>query len=96
MSTIANIVRTLEENGTMEYTTVVAASASDPAPSSIYFGVLWLFYGWYFRDHGEDASINYDDLTKQAWAYRQISLLLKNHLVVKPILEMCFICIRDF
>ena len=77
MSTIANIVRTLEENGAMEYTTVVAASASDPAPLQFISPYSGCAMGEYFRDHGEDALVIYDDLTKQAWAYRQISLLLK-------------------
>ena len=77
MSTIANIVRTLEENGAMEYTTVVAASASDPAPIQFISPYSGCAMGEYFRDHGEDALVIYDDLTKQAWAYRQISLLLK-------------------
>ena len=75
MSTIANIVRTLEENGAMEYTTVVAASASDPAPLQFISPYSGCAMGEYFRDHGEDALVIYDDLTKQAWAYRQISLL---------------------
>ncbi|CAN0600124.1 unnamed protein product, partial [Laminaria digitata] len=77
MSTIANVVRTLEENGAMEYTTVVAAGASDPAPMQYIAPYSGCTMGEYFRDTGEDALIIYDDLTKQAWAYRQISLLLK-------------------
>ena len=77
MSTIANIVRTLEENGAMSYTTVVAASASDPAPMQYIAPFSGCSMGEYFRDNGEDALIIYDDLTKQAWAYRQISLLLR-------------------
>jgi F-type H+-transporting ATPase subunit alpha len=77
MSTIANIVRTLEENGALEYTTVVAASASDPAPLQFISPYSGCSMGEYFRDRGEDALVIYDDLTKQAWAYRQISLLLK-------------------
>jgi len=77
MSTIATIVRTLEENGALEYTTVVAASASDPAPLQFISPYSGCAMGEYFRDHGEDALVIYDDLTKQAWAYRQISLLLK-------------------
>jgi F-type H+/Na+-transporting ATPase subunit alpha len=77
MSTIANIVRTLEEYGAMEYTIVVAASASDPAPMQFIAPYSGCSMGEYFRDIGEDALIIYDDLTKQAWAYRQISLLLK-------------------
>jgi F-type H+-transporting ATPase subunit alpha len=77
MSTIANIVRTLEEYGAMEYTTVVAASAADPAPMQFISAYSGCTIGEYFRDHGEDALVIYDDLTKQAWAYRQISLLLR-------------------
>jgi len=77
MSTVANIVRTLEEYGAMEYTIVVAASASDPAPMQFIAPYAGCSMGEYFRDIGEDALIIYDDLTKQAWAYRQISLLLK-------------------
>ncbi len=77
MSTVANIVRTLEEYGAMEYTTVVAASAADPAPMQFIAPYSGCSMGEYFRDIGEDALIIYDDLTKQAWAYRQISLLLR-------------------
>lgn len=77
MSTIANIVRTLEENGAMDHTVVVAASASDPAPMQYISAYAGCSMGEYFRDRGEDALIIYDDLTKQAWAYRQISLLLR-------------------
>ncbi len=77
MSTVANIVRTLEEYGAMEYTIVVAASASDPAPMQFIAPYSGCSMGEYFRDRGEDCLIIYDDLTKQAWAYRQISLLLR-------------------
>ena len=77
MSTIANIVRTLEEHGAMENTIVVAASASDPAPMQFIAPYSGCSMGEFFRDTGEDALIIYDDLTKQAWAYRQISLLLR-------------------
>ncbi|MFW6092362.1 MAG: F0F1 ATP synthase subunit alpha [Pseudomonadota bacterium] len=77
MSTISNIVRTLEEYGAMEYTTVVAASAATPASMQYIAAYAGCSMGEYFRDHGEDALIIYDDLTKQAWAYRQISLLLR-------------------
>ena len=76
-STIANVVRKLEEHGAMEYTTVVAAGASDPASLQFLAPYAGCTMGEYFRDRGEDALIIYDDLTKQAWAYRQISLLLK-------------------
>ena len=77
MSTIANIVRTLEEHGAMDNTIVVAASASDPAPMQFIAPYAGCSMGEFFRDEGEDALIIYDDLTKQAWAYRQISLLLR-------------------
>ena len=77
MSTIANVVRTLEENGAMDHTVVVAASAADPAPMLYISPYSGCAMGEYFRDRGEDALIIYDDLTKQAWAYREISLLLR-------------------
>ena len=77
MSTIANIVRTFEENGAMEHTIVVAASAADPSPMLYISPYSGCAMGEFFRDRGEDALIIYDDLTKQAWAYREISLLLR-------------------
>lgn len=76
-SSVANVVRTLEEHGAMENTIVVAAGASDPAPMQYLAAYSGCTMGEYFRDRGEDALIIYDDLTKQAWAYRQISLLLR-------------------
>jgi F-type H+-transporting ATPase subunit alpha len=76
-STVRNIVTKLEEYGAMEYTTVVAANASDPAAQQYLAAYSGCAMGEYFRDRGEDALIVYDDLTKQAWAYRQISLLLR-------------------
>jgi F-type H+-transporting ATPase subunit alpha len=76
-STIANVVRKLEETGAMAYTTVVAASASDPASLLFLAPYSGCTMGEYFRDRGEDALIVYDDLSKQAVAYRQISLLLR-------------------
>jgi len=76
-STIANVVRKLEESGALEYTTVVAASASDPASLLFLAPYSGCTMGEYFRDRGEDALIVYDDLSKQAVAYRQISLLLR-------------------
>jgi len=76
-STIANVVRKLEEHGAMEHTIIVAAGASDPAAMLFLAPFAGCAMGEYFRDRGEDALIVYDDLTKQAWAYRQISLLLK-------------------
>ena len=77
MSTIANIVRTFEESGAMDHTVVVAASASTPAPMQYISAYSGCTIGEYFRDTGQDALVIYDDLTKQAWAYRQISLLLR-------------------
>ena len=76
-STIANIVRKLEEFGAMAYTTVVAASASESAAMQYISAYSGCTMGEYFRDRGEDALIIYDDLSKQAVAYRQISLLLR-------------------
>ncbi len=76
-SSIASVVRKLEEHGAMEHTIVVAASASDPAAMQYLAPFGGCTMGEYYRDRGEDALIIYDDLTKQAWAYRQISLLLK-------------------
>jgi F-type H+-transporting ATPase subunit alpha len=76
-SSIANVVRKLEEFGAMEHTIIVAASASDSAAMQYLAPYSGCSMGEYFRDNGQDALIIYDDLTKQAWAYRQISLLLK-------------------
>jgi len=76
-SSIMNVVRKLEETGAMEYTIVVAASASDSAAMQYLAPYAGCTMGEYFRDRGQDALIIYDDLTKQAWAYRQISLLLR-------------------
>ncbi len=76
-STIANVVRKLEEYGAMEYTIVVAATASESAAMQYIAPYSGATMGEYFRDRGQDSLIVYDDLTKQAWAYRQISLLLR-------------------
>ncbi len=76
-STIKNIVRSLEQHGAMEYTIVVAASASESAAMQYISAYSGCAMGEYFRDRGEDALIVYDDLSKQAVAYRQISLLLR-------------------
>ncbi|WP_305888638.1 F0F1 ATP synthase subunit alpha [Methylomonas subterranea] len=76
-SSIANVVRKLEEHGAMEHTIVVVASASESAALQFIAPYTGCSMGEYFRDRGEDALIIYDDLTKQAWAYRQISLLLR-------------------
>lgn len=76
-STVANIVKTLEENGAMPYTVVVAATASDPAPMQFYAPFAGTAIGEYFRDTGRPALIVFDDLSKQAVAYREVSLLLR-------------------
>ena len=76
-STVANVVRKLEEYGAMEHTIVVSATAADPAPMQYLSAYAGCTMGEYFRDRGEDALIVYDDLSKQAVAYRQVSLLLK-------------------
>jgi F-type H+-transporting ATPase subunit alpha len=76
-STIANVVRKLEEHGAMEHTIVVAAAAAESAAMQYIAPYSGCSMGEYFRDRGEDALIIYDDLTKQAWAYRQVSLLLR-------------------
>ncbi|WP_108125872.1 F0F1 ATP synthase subunit alpha [Saccharospirillum mangrovi] len=76
-STVANVVRKLEEHGAMGYTTIVAATASEPASMQFLAPYAGCTMGEYFRDRGEDALIIYDDLSKQAVAYRQISLLLR-------------------
>jgi F-type H+-transporting ATPase subunit alpha len=76
-STIANVVRKLEEHGAMEHTIVVAAGAADPAPMQFLAAYSGCTMGEYFRDRGENSLIVYDDLSKQAVAYRQVSLLLR-------------------
>src|SRR5476649_1804568 len=76
-STVVNVVRKLEEHGALGYTIVVVATASDSAAMQFLAPYAGCTMGEYFRDRGEDALIVYDDLTKQAWAYRQISLLLR-------------------
>jgi F-type H+-transporting ATPase subunit alpha len=76
-STIANVVRKLEEHDALKHTIIVAASASESAALQFIAPYAGCAMGEYFRDRGEDALIIYDDLTKQAWAYRQISLLLR-------------------
>jgi F-type H+-transporting ATPase subunit alpha len=76
-STVARIQKTLEDNGAMAYTTVVCASAADPAPLQFYAPFAGCAIGEFFRDTGRPALIVYDDLSKQAVAYREVSLLLK-------------------
>ena len=76
-STVANIAKTLEEKGAMAYTIIVAANASDPAPMQVYAPMAGAAIGEYFRDSGRPALIVYDDLSKQAVAYREMSLILR-------------------
>ena len=76
-SSVAAVVRKLEEHGALEHTIIVAATAADPAAMQYIAPYAGCTMGEYFRDRGEDAMIIYDDLTKQAWAYRQVSLLLR-------------------
>jgi F-type H+-transporting ATPase subunit alpha len=76
-ATVAQVAATLEERGAMEYTIIVAATASDPAPLWYLAPYAGCSMGEYFRDKGGDALLVYDDLSKHAWAYRQISLLLR-------------------
>ena len=76
-SSVAAVVRKLEEHGAMDHTIVVSASASEPASMQFLAPFTGCTIGEYYRDRGQDALVIYDDLTKQAWAYRQISLLLR-------------------
>ena len=76
-STVAGIAKVLEDKGAMKYTTIVAANASDPAPMQVYAPFAGAAIGEYFRDTGRPALIIYDDLSKQAVAYREVSLLLR-------------------
>lgn len=76
-STVAQVAKVLEENGAMSYTTIVSASAADPAPMQFYSPMTGAAIGEYFRDTGRPALIIYDDLSKQAVAYREVSLLLR-------------------
>jgi F-type H+-transporting ATPase subunit alpha len=76
-STVANVVRTLEENGAMPYSVVVCATASDPAPMQFFAPMAGAAIGEFFRDTGRPALIVFDDLSKQAVAYREVSLLLR-------------------
>jgi F-type H+-transporting ATPase subunit alpha len=76
-STVANIVKTLEDNGALDYTVVITATASDPAAMQFYAPFAGAAVGEFFRDTGRDAVVVYDDLSKQAVAYREVSLLLR-------------------
>ena len=95
-STVAQIVKTLEDAGAMKYTTVVSATASDSAPLQFLAPYTGCTIGEFFRDNGMHALIIYDDLSKQAVAYRQMSLLQEDLLEERLILEMYFIYIVDF
>ncbi len=77
LSSVARVIKTLEDNGAMEHTVVVCASASDPAPMQFIAPYSGASIGEYFRDNGMHALCVYDDLSKHAWAYRQVSLLLR-------------------
>jgi len=90
-STVAGIVKKFEDAGAMAYTTVVASNASDPAPMQFYAPMTGAAIGEFFRDSGRPALIVYDDLSKQAVAYREVSLYFVVHQDVRHILEMFFI-----
>ena len=90
-ASVAAVVRKLEEHGAMEHTIVVAATASDPAAMQFLAPFAGCSMGEYYRDRGQDALIIYDDLTKQAWAYRQISLLLKRPSGPRSLSWRCFL-----
>ena len=87
-STVAALAKTLEEAGALDYTVIVSANASDPAPLQFYAPLVGAAIGEYFRDTGRPALIVYDDLSKQAVAYREVSLLLRRPPGRELILEM--------
>ena len=91
-STIATVLRKLEQYGAMEYTIIVAASASESAAMQYIAPYSGCTMGEYFRDRGQDALIIYDDLTKQAWAYRQVSLLCGDRPAARRIRATCSTC----
>ena len=93
-STVAQFVKVLEENGALDYSIVVAATASDPAPMQFLAPFSGCAMGEYFRDNGMHAVIIYDDLSKQAVAYRQMSLFLRRRRAARPIRATCSICTR--
>ncbi len=88
-STVAQVVKTLQEFGAMDYTIVVSASASDPAPMQYLAPYSGCAIGEYFRDSGRHALCVYDDLSKHAAAYREISLLLRRRRAAKPTPATC-------
>ena len=90
-STVVNVVKKLEEHGALDHTIIVSASASDPAPMQYLSAYSGCSMGEYFRDKGEDALIVYDDLSKQAVAYRQVSLLLKKASRKRSLSRRCFL-----
>ena len=91
-SSVAEVVRVLEEHDALKHTIIVAANAADAAALQYLAPYSGCSMGEYFRDRGEDALIIYDDLTKQAWAYRQVSLLLRRpHRAVRHILVTCIL-----
>ena len=94
-STVAQLVKTLEDNDAMKYSIVVAATASEPAPLQFLAPYTGCAMGEYFRDNGMHAVIFYDDLSKQAVAYRQMSLLLRRR-AAKPIRATCSTCTPVF
>lgn len=91
-STVAQFVKVLEERGALDYSIVIAATASDPAPMQFLAPFAGCAMGEYFRDNGLHAVIVYDDLSKQAVAYRQMSLLLRRPPDARPIRATCSIC----
>ena len=96
-STVAQLVKTLEDYDALKYTIVVAATASEPAPLQFLAPYTGCTMGEFFRDNGMHAVIFYDDLSKQAVAYRQMSLLLRSvRLVARPIRVTFSICIHAF
>ena len=88
-STVAKLVAELESNGAMDYTTIVVANASDPAPLQYIAPYSGCAMGEYYRDNGMHSLIVYDDLSKQAVAYRQMSLLLRQVFVIIVMLAVC-------
>ena len=90
-STVAQILKTLEDEGAMEYTTIVSATASNPAPLQFLAPYTGCTMGEYFRDNGMHALIIYDDLSKQAVAYRQMSLLLEKATRKRSLSGRCFL-----